>query len=98
MPTAVDDLNRRSPFSYGLSEGSPSEKGIRMDAQTSLDYITSHPYLSKTRIVSLVFVQILGHGDDHLDQILYGQSIGGAVAIDLVSRNPTTVSRVFLSN
>jgi len=65
---------------YGLSEGSPSEKGIRMDAQTSLDYINSHPYLSKTRI------------------ILYGQSIGGAVAIDLVSRNPTTIRALILEN
>lgn len=54
---------------YGLSEGSPSEAGIRMDAQLALDYITSHPLLEKTKI------------------IIYGQSIGGAVAIDLTARN-----------
>ncbi|EJD07741.1 alpha/beta-hydrolase [Fomitiporia mediterranea MF3/22] len=65
---------------YGLSEGSPSEKGIRMDAQTSLDYLTTHPVLSKTKIV------------------LYGQSIGGAVAIDLASRNPSKIHALILEN
>jgi len=33
---------------YGHSEGSPSETGLCMDAQTALDYVTSHPYLQKT--------------------------------------------------
>ncbi|TDL20367.1 alpha/beta-hydrolase [Rickenella mellea] len=65
---------------YGLSEGSPSEKGIRIDAQTVLDYVTSHPILSRTPIV------------------LYGQSIGGAVAIDLASRNTTTIRALILEN
>lgn len=53
---------------YGLSEGSPSEKGmqyeptyvtalnlessgIKIDAQTGLEYISSHPVLSRTAIV-----------------------------------------------
>ncbi|KAG9311220.1 Alpha/Beta hydrolase protein [Chiua virens] len=58
---------------YGLSEGSPSETGLCIDAQTALDYVTSHPYLQRTSV------------------ILYGQSIGGAVAIDLASRNPSKV-------
>lgn len=48
----------------------PDEDGIRIDAQTALDYIRKDPELSKTPIV------------------LYGQSIGGAVAIDLAARNP----------
>ncbi|KAL5504837.1 BEM46 [Sanghuangporus vaninii] len=65
---------------YGLSEGSPSEKGIRMDAQASLDYLTLHPILSRTNIV------------------LYGQSIGGAVAIDLASRNPSKIRALILEN
>ncbi len=34
---------------YGLSEGSPSEKGLKLDAQTALDYISSHPLLEKTQ-------------------------------------------------
>ncbi|KAI0264528.1 hypothetical protein BGY98DRAFT_1041011 [Russula aff. rugulosa BPL654] len=50
---------------YGHSEGTPSEKGLQVDAQTVLDYVHAHPQLAKTPI------------------ILYGQSIGGAVAIDL---------------
>ncbi|KAI0328749.1 alpha/beta-hydrolase [Cubamyces sp. BRFM 1775] len=65
---------------YGLSEGSPSEKGIRIDAQCALDYILAHSYLSKTPI------------------ILYGQSIGGAVAIDLAHRNPHAVRALILEN
>jgi len=65
---------------YGHSDGSPSEKGIRIDAQTALDYITSDPNFSRTPI------------------ILYGQSIGGAVAIDLASRNPTIINALILEN
>ncbi|KAI8973132.1 alpha/beta-hydrolase [Trametes punicea] len=65
---------------YGRSEGTPSEKGIRMDAQCALDHVLGHAYLSKTPI------------------ILYGQSIGGAVAIDLASRNPHAIRALILEN
>ncbi|KAF9465466.1 Alpha/Beta hydrolase protein [Collybia nuda] len=65
---------------YGLSEGSPSEKGIQIDSQTVLDYLTSDPNFNKTPI------------------ILYGQSIGGAVAIDLASRNPSKIGALILEN
>ncbi|KIM43444.1 hypothetical protein M413DRAFT_443384 [Hebeloma cylindrosporum] len=65
---------------YGHSEGSPSEKGLRIDAQAGLDYLTSHPTLKQTPI------------------ILYGQSIGGAVAIDLASRNPNKIEALVLEN
>ncbi|RDX49406.1 alpha/beta-hydrolase [Lentinus brumalis] len=65
---------------YGLSEGNPSEKGIRIDAQCALDHVLSHEYLSQTPI------------------ILYGQSIGGAVAIDLASRNPHAIRALILEN
>ncbi|GLB41228.1 putative serine aminopeptidase, S33 [Lyophyllum shimeji] len=65
---------------YGLSEGSPSEKGLQIDAQTGLDYLLSNPFLSKTQI------------------ILYGQSIGGAVSIDLTSRNPDKIHALILEN
>ncbi|KAJ7348145.1 Alpha/Beta hydrolase protein [Mycena albidolilacea] len=65
---------------YGLSDGSPSEKGLQIDAQTALDYITSDPCFSKTPI------------------ILYGQSIGGAVSIDLASRNPSKIAALILEN
>lgn len=65
---------------YGLSEGKPSEKGIRMDAQATLNYVLSHPVLKSTKL------------------IYYGQSIGGAVAIDLASRNPSNVHALILEN
>ncbi|KAF9511673.1 hypothetical protein BS47DRAFT_1330806 [Hydnum rufescens UP504] len=65
---------------YGLSEGKPTEKGIRMDAQATLDYVLSHPVLQSTKL------------------IYYGQSIGGAVAIDLASRNPSNVHALILEN
>ena len=54
---------------YGLSTGTPGEKGLAIDAQTGLDYIRSRAELRGNKIV------------------VYGQSIGGAVAIDLVSKN-----------
>ncbi|KAJ3484274.1 hypothetical protein NLI96_g5737 [Meripilus lineatus] len=65
---------------YGLSEGSPSEKGIKMDAQCALDYVKSHPTLSQG------------------PTLLYGQSIGGAVSIDLASRNPLGINALILEN
>lgn len=54
---------------YGMSSGTPNEKGIMIDAQTGLDYIRQRSELRGSRIV------------------IYGQSIGGAVAIGLVARN-----------
>ncbi|KAI0644041.1 alpha/beta-hydrolase [Trametes meyenii] len=65
---------------YGHSNGHPSEKGIRIDAQCALDYVLAHPYLSKTPVV------------------LYGQSLGGAVAIDLASRNPHIIRGLVVEN
>ncbi|TCD66870.1 hypothetical protein EIP91_000768 [Steccherinum ochraceum] len=65
---------------YGLSDGSPSEKGLKLDAQSALDYVKSHPALSKG------------------PTILYGQSIGGAVSIDLASRNPLAIDALILEN
>ncbi|CAJ0749742.1 13611_t:CDS:2 [Entrophospora sp. SA101] len=54
---------------YFLIEGSPSEKGICLDAQKILDYIKEDEILKNTKL------------------IIYGQSLGGSVAIDLISRN-----------
>jgi fermentation-respiration switch protein FrsA (DUF1100 family) len=54
---------------YGLSSGTPNEKGLMIDAQTGLDYIRERHELRNTKIV------------------IYGQSIGGAVAIGLTKRN-----------
>lgn len=65
---------------YGKSEGSPNEKGFRIDSQTLLDFVREHEILKDTPLVA------------------YGQSIGGAVAIDLVSRNEDSFSGLMVEN
>ncbi|KAF2710545.1 BEM46 family protein-like protein [Pleomassaria siparia CBS 279.74] len=67
---------------YGLSTGSPSEKGLMIDAQTGLDYIKQRSELRGTRVV------------------IYGQSIGGAVAIGLAAKNLNDgdISAIILEN
>ena len=54
---------------YGYSTGTPDEAGLKIDAQTGLDYIRQRAETSGTKIV------------------VYGQSLGGAVAINLVAEN-----------
>lgn len=53
---------------YGKSTGSPSEKGLKTDADTTLQYIFEREELRNSPI------------------ILYGQSLGGAVAIYLAEK------------
>ena len=67
---------------YGLSTGTPNEKGLVIDAQAGLDYIRSRKDLKDSKIV------------------VFGQSIGGAVAIDLVSKNQhnTDIKALMLEN
>lgn len=54
---------------YGLSTGVPDETGLKVDAQTGLDYIRQRTETMYTNI------------------LIYGQSLGGAVAINLVADN-----------
>ena len=54
---------------YGLSTGTPDEKGLNIDAKTGLDWIRNN---EETRNTSIV---------------IYGQSLGGAVAVQLCARN-----------
>lgn len=54
---------------YGHSSGDPHEEGLKIDAQTGLDYIRERAETRNTKIV------------------IYGQSLGGAVAIQLVAKN-----------
>ncbi|RKP14659.1 Alpha/Beta hydrolase protein, partial [Piptocephalis cylindrospora] len=65
---------------YGLSEGSPSEKGMRIDAGAILEFIEEHALLRGTRVV------------------LFGQSIGGAVAINLAARYEDKIHGMILEN
>lgn len=53
---------------YGLSEGSPSERGLYVDAQSALDYIMQRTDIDVSKIM------------------VFGRSLGGAIAIDLASR------------
>lgn len=43
---------------YGASTGYPAEKGLKVDAQTGLDWVLAHEELSKTQVV--VYGQSLG--------------------------------------
>ncbi|KAF5354203.1 hypothetical protein D9756_007024 [Leucocoprinus leucothites] len=65
---------------YGLSEGTPNEQGLQLDAQAGLDYLWSREAYRLSPV------------------ILYGQSIGGAVSIDLVSKNPDKITAIILEN
>ncbi|KAK9452374.1 Alpha/Beta hydrolase protein [Limtongia smithiae] len=65
---------------YGLSTGTPSERGLKIDAETVLAHVQSDPVLKHTNIV------------------LYGQSLGGAVAIYLAEKHEHEVAGMILEN
>ncbi|KAI6169601.1 Alpha/Beta hydrolase protein [Pisolithus thermaeus] len=65
---------------YGRSEGTPSEPGLSIDAQTALNYVLANQVLRATPL------------------ILYGQSLGGAVAIHLASQNASKIRALILEN
>lgn len=52
---------------YGLSTGSPSEKGLGIDGRAAVDYLFTR------------------HDLDHSQIVVFGRSLGGAVAIDVAS-------------
>ena len=66
---------------YGKSTGSPSEAGLKIDAQTVMKYLTceNHQY-SQSSIV------------------LYGRSLGGAVAIYIASTMSASILGLILEN
>ena len=55
---------------YGLSEGSPSEAGVYLDARAGLSLLTDDVGIPEDRVV------------------VFGRSLGGAVAVDLVQDRP----------
>ncbi|KAF8521568.1 hypothetical protein BU17DRAFT_64797 [Hysterangium stoloniferum] len=77
-----------APVSYGHSEGSPSEKGIHIDVQTALDYLTSHP----------IFNSPQGNAEHVSNIIIYGQSIGSGVGLDLAAQNSHAIRGIILEN
>ena len=56
---------------YGRSEGSPSEKGMYLDAESALDYLRSKK------------------GIDHSRIVLFGRSLGCAIAVEMALRHQT---------
>jgi len=60
---------------YGHSEGYPTEAGMKVDAETALDYLLHRDDLDRTKI------------------IVFGRSLGGAVALHLCS-NAESQSKV----
>lgn len=71
---AIQDTLRCNVFmleyrGYGMSTGTPDETGLKVDAQTGLDYLRQRSETSQDKFV------------------IYGQSLGGAVAINLVATN-----------
>ncbi|PPQ71657.1 hypothetical protein CVT26_010576 [Gymnopilus dilepis] len=65
---------------YGLNKGTPSEWGLQRDGQAAVDYVLSHPELSK------------------LPLIIYGQSLGGAIAIHATYKNSDKVAALIIEN
>ncbi|KAJ3343363.1 hypothetical protein HDU93_008728 [Gonapodya sp. JEL0774] len=70
---------------YGPSEGSPTEEGIRMDARAAVNWVKGNPWLGKGKG---------GKGK----VVVWGQSIGGAVAIDTAASHPDVVDAVIVEN
>lgn len=65
---------------YGRSTGRADERGLKLDAQAAVQYVTTHALLQDTTLVA------------------YGQSIGGAVAIDVVHQYPDAFRGLIVEN
>jgi len=60
---------------YGPNLGSPTEKGLKIDAETVLEFVEN--------VTEVEF--------DQSRIFLFGRSLGGAIAIDLASKNQSKV-------
>lgn len=65
---------------YGKSTGSPSEKGLKMDAQRIMKYLASDEQYRES------------------SNVVYGRSLGGAVAIYIAATMSTAVQGIILEN
>ena len=65
---------------YGESQGSPSEHGLKIDADTALAWLRAREDIDQSRIV------------------LFGRSLGGAVAIDLAAKHSDSIAAVVVEN
>lgn len=79
---------------FGHSEGEPSEKGLKLDAAVR-GRSSLHSKLMAKEIVSCQAVLDAIHARPDLDKskiVLFGRSLGGAVAVYLAEKEPTRVS------
>jgi len=68
------------------------ETGLQLDAQAGFDYVTNDPELSELPVViGSVHVKLIWL-TSFLIQVIFGQSLGGAVAIYAASRNSDKAS------
>mmetsp|Transcript_27946 Transcript_27946/g.75498 ORF Transcript_27946/g.75498 Transcript_27946/m.75498 type:complete len:304 (+) Transcript_27946:100-1011(+) len=65
---------------YGLSEGRPTEKGLKEDARAALAHLAQSPAVDGSRVV------------------IFGRSLGGAVALHLAAEKPRQVVGVMVEN
>lgn len=65
---------------YGLSTGTPDEKGLTIDGQTALDYVRNHEELKATKIV--IYGQSLG-GAVSIKLVAANQSAGDIAGVML---------------
>lgn len=66
---------------YGKSSGSPTESGLKIDAQAALDYLVNE----RADI-------------DNKKILVFGSSLGGAVAIDLAFSNQSKIWALVVEN
>lgn len=67
---------------YGMSDGSPSQAGLLLDAQAALDYLLT----KRSDVV------------DPNKVLLFGRSLGGAVAIALAAKNESKLRGIIVEN
>lgn len=69
---------------YGLSSGHPNERGLRVDAESALDYLASRRDIDVSPACSRLWV--------------YGESLGGAVALHFTDKFQERINALILEN
>eukprot|EP00004_Rigifila_ramosa_P021233 TRINITY_DN5608_c1_g1_i1.p1 TRINITY_DN5608_c1_g1~~TRINITY_DN5608_c1_g1_i1.p1 ORF type:complete len:293 (+),score=40.39 TRINITY_DN5608_c1_g1_i1:114-881(+) len=65
---------------YGLSSGTPSERGLQTDALSAFDFVFGLPDIDPQKV------------------FVYGQSLGGAVAVSLAAQRAHKIAGLILEN